>query len=355
VLCHLAGCGPFLPSCYQRALFHNMVLGFAGLLSFSLLCLQSLATAQSTREQFASLAASHGGVIKLNSQTFDAITASDRDWSVSIQVTALAGQQVACEPCKQFAPNYDAVASAWKKVPKERRDHHFFASLDFQNGMEIFKRLGINTAPFVYFYPAAKGPLTEAHPNTKMWTYDFGSYSFDPKVFAEQLSPHTPVPIPYTAPINWGLVFTVVGAVAGLFVAYQVFGQVILSILSSRWIWGIASLTFILTMLAGYMFVRIRMSPYAGQVRTQQGGTAPSHIAAGYQNQFGAEIQIVSGLYGVLAASQIALIVFAPQLPSAARQRGAVYIWLAVSWTLFSVLVAIFRIKHSGYPFKLFL
>lgn len=119
--------------------------------------------------------------------------------------------------------------------------------------------------------------------------------SFDAKVFAEQLSPHTPVAIPYTVPINWTAVFGVVAAIISLFIAYQVFGQIILNILSSRYIWGVASLAFILVMCAGYMFVRIRQSPYAGQVRTQN-GVAPSHIAAGYQNQFGAEIQIVSGL-----------------------------------------------------------
>ncbi len=50
----------------------------------------------------------------------------------------------------------------------------------------------------------------------------------------------------------------------------------------------------------------------------------------------------------MLAASQVALMVFAPLLPSATRQKAAVFIWLAVSWTLFSVLVAIFRVKYPG-------
>lgn len=35
--------------------------------------------------------------------------------------------------------------------------------------------MGIQTAPFVHFYPATKGPLVEAHPSTSMWVYDFNT------------------------------------------------------------------------------------------------------------------------------------------------------------------------------------
>ncbi len=49
-------------------------------------------------------------------------------------------------------------------------------------------------------------------------------------------------------------------------------------------------------MLGGFMFVRIRASPYAGQVRGQNGQITPSYIAAGYQNQYGAETQLIAGI-----------------------------------------------------------
>ncbi len=76
-----------------------MRLNLSSVVSVSLLCLQSLVVAQSTREQFAALAASHGGIIKLNSKTFDALTAADRDWSASVVLTAVEGHKVTCEPC----------------------------------------------------------------------------------------------------------------------------------------------------------------------------------------------------------------------------------------------------------------
>ncbi|KAG8884694.1 oligosaccharyl transferase subunit ost3/OST6, partial [Tulasnella sp. 403] len=116
-----------------------MLVRFSGVVGLAVLCLRSFVSAETTREQFVSLAASHGGVIKLNSKTFDAITASNRDWSVAVQLTAL-GPQMKCEPCSIFKPNYDAVAQAWRKVPKEKRDYHFFATLDFSEGQEVFRR-----------------------------------------------------------------------------------------------------------------------------------------------------------------------------------------------------------------------
>jgi len=332
-----------------------MIFQLARLVAAVSLGLASICAAQSTRQELAAMAASHGGVIKLNSQTFDAITAAGRDWSVVVELTATSGTQVQCPPCLQFAPNFEAVAKAWRKVPKDKRDQHFFARLNFADGQDIFRRLGLTSAPFVNFYPAAKGPLVDAHPNTNSWTYDFSRNGFDTGALAEQLSPHTPVPIPYTPPLNWSLIGSVAVSVVSVVAAYLLFGNVIIAFLSSRWIWGIGSLALIVTMLSGFMFVRIRHSPYAGSVRGHNGQPMVSHIAGGYQNQYGAEVQIIGGLYGMLAISQVALMVFAPRLPSAGRQRAAVYIWLAVFWILFSVLVATFKQKHQGYPFKLLL
>ncbi|KAG8979615.1 oligosaccharyl transferase subunit ost3/OST6 [Tulasnella sp. JGI-2019a] len=317
--------------------------------------LASLCAGQKTREDFARMAAAEGGVIKLDTATFDAITAPDRDWSVVIELTATSGTQVACTPCLTFLPNFEAVAKAWRKVAKSERDQHFFARLEFKDGNDIFRRLGLTSAPFVNFYPAQKGPLLDSHPSKSTWSYDFNAHGLETEPLVEQLSKATPVKIPYTAPLNWPLIGGAAGTVIALFIAYKVFGDIIIAFLSSRWIWGIGSLALIITMLSGFMFVRIRHSPYAGQARGPNGQPVIQHIAAGYQNQFGAEVQIIGAIYTLLACSQIALMVFVPRLPSVARQRGATYIWLGVTWMLFSVLVSVFKQKNSGYPFKLLL
>lgn len=102
--------------------------------------------------------------------------------------------------------------------------------------------------------------------------------------------------IPYTAPLNYALIGGAIGTVFALFIGYYVFGDIILAFLSSRWIWGIGSLALIITMLSGFMFVRIRHSPYGGQARGPNGKPTVQHVAAGYQNQYGAEVQIIGAI-----------------------------------------------------------
>lgn len=57
----------------------------------------------------------------------------------------------------------------------------------------------------------------------------------------------------------------------------------------------------------------------------------------------------------MLAFSVIALIKSVPQFDDHGRQRAGVYIWMACLIFIFSCLLAIFKIKNGGYPFKLLL
>ena len=112
------------------------------------------------------------------------------------------------------------------------------------------------------------------------------------------------------------------------------------------------------------MFTRIRNVPF---VQPTKNGM--NWIAQGYQNQYGAETQVVGGLCecrlvdplaylflavllifldSVLALSQVALIIFVPRIPTAGRQKAAVFIWSTVLVMIFSVLLALFRQKNAG-------
>jgi len=57
------------------------------------------ARAESPRDKFAALAAQNGGVVNLDSKLYRELTARDRDWSATIQLTAL-GASFKCGPCK---------------------------------------------------------------------------------------------------------------------------------------------------------------------------------------------------------------------------------------------------------------
>jgi hypothetical protein len=105
---------------------------------------------------------------------------------------------------------------------------------------------------------------------------------FDPEPLAEQLSRSTPVPIPYKAPFDWArwgtsLAFLLFFALTARFV-YPFF--------ANRWVWAVGTILTTLTMTSGFMFTRIRGTPYSGS----DGGW----IAPGYQNQYGQETQVVA-------------------------------------------------------------
>lgn len=68
-------------------------------LSLGLLALPLACVANPTQAKLASLAAKNNGVVKLDAALYDAITASDREWSAVVQLTAM-GEQFKCAPCK---------------------------------------------------------------------------------------------------------------------------------------------------------------------------------------------------------------------------------------------------------------
>jgi len=314
--------------------------------SWALLLLPLLSFGLSTHDEFISKAKANKGLLVLeSSKDFERLIASDRTWSATIQLTAL-GSGFRCPPCKEFNPSFNTVAKAWSKAPAESRNQHFFATLDFDKGQDIFKRLGLNSAPVVFTYPAAKGSRRPASGRLDPLTYDF-SNGFDADTLVEGINRHMPSPIPFTKPMNWapiigGAIFLLVAALAAPF---------ILPLLQNKWVWAMFSIGTSLIMISGLMFVRIRGNPYVAMGRD---GKA-EWIASGFQNQFGMETHVVAFIYGMLSLSCLALIIFAPRLTSAWKQQTVIIVWSGIATVVFSVLLSFFRLKNPSYPYRLFL
>ena len=79
-----------------------MLLPFLALLSLPV-CIYAANPSQQTHERLVKLAAENNGVIKLDTELFNLLTAPSRDWSSSIQFTAL-DKRRRCAPCKYVAP-----------------------------------------------------------------------------------------------------------------------------------------------------------------------------------------------------------------------------------------------------------
>ncbi|PFH54341.1 hypothetical protein AMATHDRAFT_135782 [Amanita thiersii Skay4041] len=291
-------------------------------------------SASSPLQQLINLAAEGNGVVKLDAKTYDLVTTPKRNWSLAVQLTAKDPRR-RCIPCKEFDPAWEAVAAAWATVPKEHRDNHFFATLDFDDGYTVFQKLGLASAPVVYVYPPTEGPRVSASGNTSPVKYDF-SIGFDPGPLAEFVSKHTPIPVPYKEPIDWGRYITIATVALSLLLVLRHLSP----LLQSRWTWAIGTILTSLVMTSGFMFTRIRNSPYTG-------GNG-NWVAAGFQNQFGQEVHVVSFMYGLLAAAFLMLILVIPKQASPTRQRIQVYLWSAVIVIVYSILVSLFRVKNRG-------
>lgn len=99
---------------------------------------------------------------------------------------------------------------------------------------------------------------------------------------ALQLSQHTPIPIPYKAPIDWARWATFAGGLLGFLSLIRF----IAPILQNKWVWAIGTILTSLVMTSGYMFTQIRGVPYTGP--------NGQWIASGYQNMYGQEVQAIS-------------------------------------------------------------
>jgi len=270
------------------------------------------------------------GIIKLDAETFDVLLDPKRTWSASVQLTAMDSRR-GCHPCRAFDSSWTAVAKSWSRVPKEQRDQHFFATLDFEDGSTIFQRLGLSSAPLVFSYPLGVD---------SPFKYDFGM-GFEAEPLAEFLSKHTPIAIPYTKPFDWSRYITIATGILSALLLVRFLSPVI----QSKWTWAAGTVIVSLVMTSGFMFTRIRGVPYTG-------GNG-NWIAQGYQNQFGQEVQVVSFIYGLLSFSFLVLTMLVPYQSSPSRQRIQVYLSWFVIMFVYSVLISLFRIKNRGYPFKL--
>lgn len=145
---------------------------------------------------------------------------------------------------------------------------------------------------------------------------------------------------------------------AGAIIGSGILLKAVAPILLTRWTWAFAGVILSLVMTSGYMFTRIRHSPYTGK--------DGSWIAGGFTNQYGQEVHVIAfvceycwvhysvlqGLIsladGLLGMAFVMLTVVVPMQTSAAKQRMQIYLWTAVIMVIYSVLVSLFRVKNRG-------
>lgn len=297
-----------------------------------LLFTQSYAIDQ-TVDILASLSA-ESPLIKFDTNLYNQIqTSQTRSYHTFIILTALA-KEFNCAPCAEFHRESNYFAKNDVGV--------FFGELDYKDGGEVFRELGVNSAPYALYIP----PSSASNPKPAHKTYDFNAKGVKAEEFVAWVNRETGLALVVRRPIDWVKIGLVGGStILGVFLV-GLFWRYLRVIVESRKGWTVGSIGTIVLMSSGHMWNVIRTPPYAGRNEI---------FASGFSQQFVAESQAVGILYALIAVSFIALVTRVPTVKNETAQRIGVWACMGVFLGLLSVLLNVFKIKNGGYPFKIFL
>jgi len=286
--------------------------------------------------------------LKLVDSAYDQLTASPRDYSVAVLLTALEAR-FGCQMCRDFQPEWELLARSWTKGDKQGESRLVYGTLDFADGKNTFQSLGLQTAPVLLFFPPTAGPHAVSKSEPIRFEFTNGPASAEQvHSWIARYLPDRPHP-QIKRPINWLRGIAVTTTLLGILTFLSVAWPYILPIIQNRNVWAAISLIAILLFTSGHMFNHIRKVPYvAGDGR---GGI--SYFAGGFSNQYGLETQIVAAMYGLLSFATISLALKVPRIADPRTQQVAVLVWGAVIFVMYSFLLSVFRIKNGGYPFWL--
>lgn len=112
---------------------------FQALLSVTLLVTGVLAAKKSSEERFNSFHSKSlsSTPLKLTDVTYKSITATPRDYSVTILLTAL-DPRYGCDMCQGFQSEWETLAKSWIKGDKDGESRMLFGTLDFSDGRDTF-------------------------------------------------------------------------------------------------------------------------------------------------------------------------------------------------------------------------
>ncbi|RVX73469.1 hypothetical protein B0A52_03111 [Exophiala mesophila] len=285
--------------------------------------------------------------IELDETAYAELTTAPRDYSLAVLLTARA-PKYSCGICREFDTEWKILGSSWHRQDKTGQHRVLFGTLDFDQGVNVFKQLQLQTAPVLLYFPPTVGPNAKSDPVPAR--FDFLGRQTAEGIHG-WITRHLPAgDYPNVSrPINYGRIGATITVVIGVFTFLTVAYPYILPIIQNRNLWSGISLILILLFTSGHMFNHIRKTPYvAGNGR---GGI--SYFAGGFQNQFGMETQIVAAMYALLAFGVINLALRVPRIKDSRTQQVAVIIWATVLFGMYSFLMRVFRIKNGGYPFWL--
>lgn len=279
-------------------------------------------------------------VMKFNGAKFkEFVKTTPRNYSIIVMFTAMASQRQ-CQICRHANDEFTIVAHSFR-YSQSYSNKLFFASVDFDEGSDVFQMMRLNTAP-VYMHFPAKGKPKAAD------TMDIQRVGFAAEAIAKWISERTDIQIRVFRPPNYS------GTVAVAMLLVLIGGFLYLrrnnlDFIYNKTIWGLAALFFSLTMISGQMWNHIRSPPFIH--KSPNGNVAYIHGSS--QGQFVLETYIVMMLHGAVVFGMILMTEAAGRKGDVKKRRIFAVIGLGLVTVFFSLLLSIFRNKTQGYPYSL--
>ncbi|XP_067949253.1 magnesium transporter protein 1-like [Watersipora subatra] len=283
-------------------------------------------------------------VIRLDSEKFKLLVRTPpRSYSVFVMFTALKSQR-GCTVCRQASEEFQVLANSYWTSP-EATPSVYFAMVDYDDASEAFQSMKLSTAPVFIHFPAKGKPK-------KGDTFEVHRHGFDAEVLQRFITERTGLQFKIRRPPNY-LMNIVVLLSIGLLGALVYIKRDSMDFLFQKTTWACIVISFILVMMSGQMWNQIRGAGFAH--RDPRTGEV-SYIHGSSQGQFVAETYIVMALHGSIAIGFI-LINEANSQKGIEEATRKVYAGLGFAMVVgfFSLILAIFRSKYQGYPYRFLL
>ncbi|CCF60246.1 hypothetical protein KAFR_0J01820 [Kazachstania africana CBS 2517] len=298
-------------------------------------------------------------VITLTNENYQNVLGGPRDSYILALLTSTA-PEVNCVTCIELESEYKTIANSWFADHPDGVSGSkslYFAKANIETTqfiLDVFTVLGIEQVPRLLLFSPG-GDIKDFE------LLDIPLASGMERVFSIITAVKSQTGINdyfIHEPIDWSSFFITGFTTFAVIFLLRKNQKIAVSFLTSRITWALISVAFIILMLGGSMFNKMRGQPLAGQGKN---GEIVYFLAGDFQNQFAIETQVIVVLYGILTSVVVFLVLAVPKISSYysnSARRTTVVALAAISSTIilymfFSALTGIFKIKSASYPFTL--
>ena len=217
-------------------------------------------------------------MLKMNTDRFkNYVKTQHKNYSVIVMFTANSPQR-GCSICKQATDEFQIVANSWHYLSSQQNPGRlFFAIADFDDNMEAFQQMGLQSVPvFVHFPPKTSKPRPQD-------TMDIQRIGFEAENVGKWVSDRTDLSVRIFRPPNYSGTLALVMLV-GLVGVLLYVKRNSLEFLYNRQIWAVAVMAIIFTMISGQMWNQIRGPPFMH--RNHQTGQVVSFLLLSTLSRF---------------------------------------------------------------------